>query len=159
MCSLLHTHRTLKAHDTAHDHDVPWTPLLHVWHHFFDHADHAKEVGLEHFFHLLDADAFYRSKQAHTCVVDWHTEIERDRHRRRWCNAHISNTAISDTFECGCCCLAGFLNHPEAIHISDMTFRERASFTTLYNMFPYSDESLLTSEKHNTFSTLHLCTF
>lgn len=62
--------RTLKAHDAAHDHDVPRTPLLHVGHHFFDHADHTKEIGLKHLFHLLDSDAFNWSQQAHTCVID-----------------------------------------------------------------------------------------
>lgn len=63
--------RTLKAHDAAHDHNVPRTPLLHVGHHFFDHADHTKEVGLKHLFHLLDADAFNWSQQAHTCIIDY----------------------------------------------------------------------------------------
>lgn len=63
--------RTLKTHDTAHDHDVSWTPLLHVRHHFFDHANDTEEVGLEHFLHLLDADALHRSQQAHAGVVDW----------------------------------------------------------------------------------------
>lgn len=62
--------QTLKAHDAAHDHDVPRTPLLHVGHHFFDHADHTKEVGLKHLLHLLDADAFNRAQQAHACIVD-----------------------------------------------------------------------------------------
>lgn len=61
---------TLKAHDAAHDHNVPRTPLLHVGHHFFDHADHAKEVGLKHLFHLLDADALNWSQQAHTRIID-----------------------------------------------------------------------------------------
>lgn len=63
--------RTLKAHDAAHDHDVSRTPLLHVRHHFFDHADDTEEVGLKHFLHLLDADALHRSQQAHAGVVDW----------------------------------------------------------------------------------------
>lgn len=62
--------RTLKAHDAAHDHNVPRTPLLHVGHHFFDHADHTKEVGLKHLLHLLNADAFNRSQQAHACIID-----------------------------------------------------------------------------------------
>lgn len=66
-----HIAQTLKAHDAAHDHDVPRTPLLHVGHHFFDHAHHTKEVGLKHQFHLLDADALNWSQQAHACIVDW----------------------------------------------------------------------------------------
>lgn len=64
------TNHTLKAHDTAHDHNVSRAPLLHVWHHFFDHANDTKEVGLKHAFHLVDADALHRPQQAHTCIVD-----------------------------------------------------------------------------------------
>lgn len=62
--------RTLETHDAAHDHNVPRTPLLHVGHHFLDHANNAEEVGLENAFHLVDADALHRSQQAHTCIVD-----------------------------------------------------------------------------------------
>lgn len=77
----IHTNHTLKTHDTAHHHDVSRTPLLHVWHHFFDHANNAKEVGLKHSLHLLDANAFHGSQQAHTCIVDWQENTQTHRWR------------------------------------------------------------------------------
>lgn len=78
---------TLQSHDTADHDDVSSFPFLHIRHHLLDHADHPKEVGLKHFLHLFDRDAFYWTHQADTCVIDWlreEGEHKEDRKDTEW---------------------------------------------------------------------------